>query len=125
MGVQTMIKEFLQYAKETYGQQLYIDKNRYESFEDLFKISIKKGNIMKIRLVHGDDWVGLYINDDCYLQDHKIELYDFMRLLQEIAPELTLTEIDYNEAWVDIDWLEDQGGYPNKYQDVHLVAEGR
>lgn len=37
-----MIKDFLQYVKETYGQQLYIDKNRYESFEDLFKISVEQ-----------------------------------------------------------------------------------
>ena len=37
-----MIKEFLQYVKETYGQRLFIDKNRSESFEDLFKISVKQ-----------------------------------------------------------------------------------
>lgn len=125
MGIQTMIKEFLQYVKETYGQQLYIDKNHHESFEDLFKISIKKGNIMKVRLVHADDWAGLYINDDLYLADHEIELYDFMKLLQRIAPELTLSEIDYDDAWADSDWLEEQAYYPDKYQDVHLVVKGR
>lgn len=120
-----MIKEFLSYVKETYGQQLYINKDCYESFEDLFKISIKKGNIMKVRLVHANDWTGLYINDDIYLEDRKIEPYDVMKLLQRIAPESTLAEIDYDDVWADSDWLEEQGRYPDKYQDVYLVEIGR
>lgn len=73
---------------------------------------------MKVRLVHADDWTGLYINDDLCLENHNIELCDCMKILQRIAPESTLAEIDYDDTWADLDWLEEQGHYPDKYQDV-------
>jgi hypothetical protein len=65
-----------------------------------------------IDIVDGDDWKGLYINDKLVLQDHDLDLWDVLKLLQDEVVECR----DYIHA--DLDWMESVGHLPNHLDDV-------
>lgn len=63
---------------------------------------------MKYTLVKGDDWEGFYVNGKLITEGHRIELEDIFEILQ----------LNFTEKWVDVDWLDDKGGFTENLEDV-------
>lgn len=68
--------------------------------------------VNKICLVQGDDWMGVYLNDDLVYEGHSI---DDVHLL-EIAEDFQPFETDVKEA--DLEWLAEVGSLPPRLKDI-------
>lgn len=66
---------------------------------------------MKVTLVEGSDWQGLYIGDVLFRQGHRISAED---LAAAVGVSLRI-------AYVEDEWLQNRGELPSKFEDVKLV----
>jgi len=73
---------------------------------------------MNIRLVHGDDWNGLYLNDTRVYENHNITIMDLFSTLQHKYKDEKISDINVVEYWCNPDWLEERGSFPENFNDV-------
>lgn len=71
---------------------------------------------MKITLVYGDDWKGLYINGQLKLQNHDLDVRD---VLEAINSEDKFVGIEVLEA--DAGWLADAHEFPDNLEHVECI----
>lgn len=75
--------------------------------------------MLEIEVVHGDDWQGLYANGSLIDENHKIETYDIVNLINNNINLIDKESgIIFNEAWCDINWFEDIGNFPERLDEV-------
>lgn len=74
--------------------------------------------MVDIRLVHGDDWKGLYINNKLVLEGHNITIMDLFSILSYSYKDEKIKDIHVVEYWCDTDWLEDRGSFPKNFKEV-------
>ncbi len=70
---------------------------------------IAKGE-RKIDIVRGDDWMGVYENNELIYEGHSIDestLLDLLRIKHEVV-------------YADLNWLDSQGRLPIKLEDVEI-----
>jgi hypothetical protein len=65
---------------------------------------------MKITIVDGDDWKGLFVDGKCVLQDHRLEVRQVLAAL----------DIMFSEVEADSEWLAENGQFPEHLDDVKL-----
>lgn len=68
---------------------------------------------MKIALVDGDDWKGLYIDGKLVMENHQLSVYDILDAIS----------IKYKYVPVDEDWLMARGHLPDKLSEVKEYKE--
>jgi hypothetical protein len=74
---------------------------------------------MKIDIVDGDTWHGLYLNDNLAMQDHSISLVDALKLLEDEV-------VEFSGRWFcSLDWLDKAGTMPRKLEDVMILHNGK
>lgn len=61
----------------------------------------------------GDDWSGIYVNDELVMEGHTIHSNDVFSIIQEYG----LVE-SYEMKYIDQDWLENTGNLPANIFDV-------
>ena len=74
---------------------------------------------MKIRIVTGDCWEGMYIDGQLVTEGHSVTAFDALSIVQsyqEIHCKMTVEEVVITIA--DQDWLEDRGGLPDRLDHV-------
>ncbi len=64
--------------------------------------------MVKISIVYGDDWVGLYIDGKLAYDNHQINAEDLLDVLK----------IDYESFSCDLEWLEERGCLPDDLDEV-------
>ena len=69
---------------------------------------------MKITLVSGCDWKGIYINGHLEYEGHQITDFQWI----EILTKCNNTEVDVGSLMVDEEWLSDRGTLPKQLKDV-------
>lgn len=76
---------------------------------------------MDIKLVKGDDWQGLYINNKLDNQGHRIDIDDVITCVNENIDSLNSgNKITFKSYWCDIKWLEEEAYLPKRFEDVKL-----
>lgn len=65
---------------------------------------------LKCAIVHGDDWMGFYINGKIVHQGHSMAPFQVLEALG----------IDYEDIDPDMEWLEGLDCFPDKLSDVKL-----
>lgn len=71
-----------------------------------------------IKLVHGDDWCGLYFDDMLVYENHSIDFMCFFSLLSREYADRKIADIRVTEYQCDINWLEERGSFPQKFKEV-------
>ena len=64
--------------------------------------------------ISGDDWVALYYEGELLVEGHSLHPFTIMRLMMQHSP-FHIAQLD-----ADPDWLEEQGSFPSKLEDVCL-----
>jgi hypothetical protein len=67
---------------------------------------------MKLALVTGDDWEGLYVNGQLAVEGHKVSVRDALCAIGHY--------LDVREA--DNDWLDDRGCLPENWTSVKFSS---
>lgn len=70
---------------------------------------------MKIDIIHGDYWVGVYLDDKLVHEDHKITASQILNLLN----------IPSTSREVDLDWLDERGELPELLSEIPGDKLGR
>jgi hypothetical protein len=73
---------------------------------------------MKIDLVLGDDWVGLYCDGELEMENHSLDVYHVLKLLADKG----LLE-GFKGHVSDEEWLEERGCLPESLSEVKLADE--
>lgn len=68
---------------------------------------------MNVKIVHGDDWEALYVNDLLFVEDHKIEPSDICRAILNFDAGRIFS---YDEVWCNP--TDEDKGYPAHYEDL-------
>lgn len=63
---------------------------------------------MNTKIVSGDDWQALYIDNTLRTQGHSITVRDVLHAL----------DIQYDELSVDCEWLHEEGYLPNQFDEI-------
>jgi hypothetical protein len=69
-------------------------------------------------LVCGDDWQGLYLNDELVIEDHRVRVED---ALNAVIQGGGISEFSWRDC--DYEWLSDVGNLPKSLTDVKFLAE--
>ena len=69
-----------------------------------------KKTIDEVVIVHGDDWVGVYVDGKLRYEGHSIRPEQLLELLG----------INCRDFECDLDWLEEEGNLPKDLKDVKL-----
>lgn len=75
---------------------------------------------MIVKIVNGDVWKALYIDDELIYENHDIEIPDFLEYIKENNENELISDIEYSEHWCDPEWLEDVGGFPQNFYDIRF-----
>jgi hypothetical protein len=75
---------------------------------------------MKIVLVSGDDWEGLYINDCLITEGHKVTVRE---VVQAISERLIRLDITYEWKEADYEWLHVRGDLPQELKKVKFLND--
>lgn len=70
---------------------------------------------MKIVIVNGDTWEGLYINDVLVCQGHSVSLRELGEAICERLPRLNMS---FDTKHADLDWLDGEGYLPETLEEV-------
>ena len=68
---------------------------------------------MEIRLVHADDWVGLYVDRKLKMQGHSFRDIDLLKACG----------IEAKQRWVDDEWICDLGQLPDSLSEVEWEVD--
>ena len=71
-----------------------------------------KGVEMNFTIVTDEEWVGIYLDGHCLLQDHTLSAEQLLKELRN------LQLIKLEEKYCDGDWLESEGYLPENLEDV-------
>lgn len=65
-------------------------------------------NPHSITIIVGDDWSGLYIDGELYMQGHNdyVNRFSLEKVIAEISSDVTITRVEKDQ-----DWFDEQGGY--------------
>ncbi len=63
---------------------------------------------MKVTFVLGDDWTGLYIDDELVIENHSLSAGQVLKAIG----------VEFNTIVADEDWLEEHGSLPDALKDV-------
>lgn len=71
---------------------------------------------MKLDIVYGDDWSGVFVDDELFTQDHSIRDDRWVALIEIAGHRKQELEI----AWWEINysWIEDQGHLPILFSEI-------
>ena len=73
--------------------------------------------MVKLKLVRGDDWEGLYIGDNLYEEDHVLGGEVYLNLINNYKINIDLNG-QYEVYYIDQEWLELAGSLPNKFSNI-------
>lgn len=62
----------------------------------------------KVALVHGDDWMGMYVDGKLVAQNHSLSPADILEALN----------ISYTDYGADNEWLDEKGTLPLNFSDI-------
>jgi hypothetical protein len=68
---------------------------------------------MKVDLVSGDDWSGLYIENKLMMENHSLNVSRVLQLLSDHG-----IIAGFKEITADEDWLEERGRLPEELNEV-------
>jgi hypothetical protein len=68
---------------------------------------------MQLKIIDGEDWIGIYIDNKLVYEGHNIPLLSLLDLLRQNG-----LDIDYEIYGCDQKWLEERGNLPEKFEDV-------
>lgn len=72
----------------------------------------------KIKIVDGEEWVGLYIDGECVYQNHDIPIYRLLDYLDVDYEQVSLCDHP-NDEHGDLDeWLCNYGYLPKYFKDI-------
>ena len=75
---------------------------------------------MKITLVNGDDWEGIYIDNELMMENHSLHLGRTLKLIQDKMSG-RMDKIEHlSEIVADGEWLEERGCLPKKLDEVKV-----
>ena len=74
--------------------------------------------MVDIKLVRGDDWCGLYFDDVLVYENHSIDFTHLFSLLSHKCDDRTSANIKVTEYGCNIDWLEEKGSFPQRFEEV-------
>jgi len=69
----------------------------------------------QIKLVRGEDWEGIYVNDELHHEGHRLGGETYLDLIHSYNSKLTG---EYEVYYVDSDWLEDMGSLPEEFGEI-------
>lgn len=75
---------------------------------------------MKITLVNGDEWVGLYIDDKLVIENHSLRPREILQSIKD-AFGIDAYLFQYEELTPDEDWLSERGRLTKKLKDVRIA----
>lgn len=75
---------------------------------------------MKINIVNGDMWQAAYINEKLVYENHHLDLQVLFNAMKKEDSKEAIGNIEFNEEFCDIDWLEDEGNFPDNYGDIQF-----
>lgn len=75
-----------------------------------------------INLIIGCDWQGLYINNDLICEDHILDMYNTLKSISNYVKnkDIDIGEefFNINQYYINDDWLEDRGCFPEKFEKI-------
>lgn len=75
--------------------------------------------MLDVKYVVGEDWEGIYVNNVLVDEGHKIRFKDgFETICKYINEVESVDSIEFSTYDIDQDWLEDEGGLPEKFEDI-------
>ena len=75
---------------------------------------------INVRLLHGDDWCALYVDGENIYEHHTISIETFVNIMRSKYPKQSIENIDYQELYCDLEWLEELSGFQKNLSDVVL-----
>ena len=75
---------------------------------------------MKINVVNGDMWQAVYIDEELIYENHQVDLNYLFQVMKTKNPNENIKNIEFNEEYCDIDWLEDVGNFPKDYKEIQF-----
>ena len=76
---------------------------------------------MRVDLVDGDTWVGLYFDERLVQEDHSIDAWQVIKLLAHAD-----RKIKIGEYWFACnDWLDTKGSFPDDLKDVVVSSNAK
>lgn len=73
---------------------------------------------MRLDIVNGDDWQGVYLDGEMHAQDHSIREHHWLYLVEKAG---SLCEDVEVHVWTaDLDWLDSLGYLPHDFKDIPL-----
>jgi len=70
---------------------------------------------VKIIFAEGDDWRGVYLDGELYLQGHSFSMWEIANVINKAGGNAEAVDVD-------LDWLMDEGRLPLSYYQVVLDA---
>lgn len=68
----------------------------------------------EMTIVMGEDWVGVYVDNKLVSEGHDLDAFEAI----ETVFQYNVTECE--KKYVDLDWLADQGNFPELLEDVQF-----
>jgi len=72
---------------------------------------------MQVDFVRGDNWIGVYVDEQLIFQGHTIDPKELLDLLLEQGLE---TDIECRNLYPDEEWLEGVSSFPYDLSDIDL-----
>jgi hypothetical protein len=76
-----------------------------------------KNELIRLTLVHCDDWEALYINEELAIQNSILTSEEVLRYLTKEFS----TNIEFKEKTIDEEWIELQSEFPSSLKDVQCI----
>lgn len=76
--------------------------------------------MLEIKYVKGEDWEGLYINNNLKCEGHRVRTDDAIEAIRDYVNDFSvnLNLINFTSYDVDQDWLEGRGDLPSKFDGI-------
>ena len=77
--------------------------------------------MVTLKIVHGDDWEGLYINEELAYEDHHISIEDFVNMLRQNDNISIDDAYETKQEYLNsdgIEYTEDCGCFPQNHEEI-------
>lgn len=77
--------------------------------------------VLDVKYVIGEDWEGIYINNELENEGHSIRFGEGFELISEYINDVAgVSKIDFNTYEVSQEWLENEGNLPQKFDNIPI-----